>query len=118
MKIILYNDQRRSFLPLISKVDLLQLHLDIPIPEEGVFKNLHDVLGGSVKVVLELFFTNHVVGRGRGFCLTTPLDPGQKLLVLFLSFKGVEDVGLLAEEAIDGSRSTGVSEGVRHEFQQ
>lgn len=107
----------RSSLPALSEIDLFQLHLGIPCLEERVLKNLHDVLSGPVEVVPKLFLGHHLI-RGLALAGGACLNPGQKLLVLFLGFKGIEDVGLLAEEAIDWGGSAAVPERVRHLLEQ
>ena len=69
--------------------------------EARILENLHDIFCGSV-VVGQHFILTHHLGQLWGVWLGVGgLHVGQDLLILFLSFAGVESIGLLAEESVD-----------------
>lgn len=76
--------------------------------ENGVVEHLHDFLSGAVVVAQQFLFRGWAVAGcvGLGFCFFG--QPAQEFLVLLLGLKGVEDVGLFAEETVD-QRSFGLS---------
>lgn len=63
--------------------------------EEGVVEDVHDGERGPVGVGEELVVGGHGVGGGVSLRGCFGVQPLQKFQVLLVSFKGIEDVGLL-----------------------
>lgn len=99
-----------------SKVHFFQLHRSALDLEDRVFKHVHDVLCGTVEVVLKLFLANHAIGNRGRLVFRVLLQPSQKLLVFFLSLEGIEDICLLAKKTIDWGIRVRVAWSVTHVF--
>lgn len=91
-----------------SEIHLLELHGGCARVENGVVEHLHDFLSRTVVVAQQFLLGGRTVAGCVGIGLCFSGQPAQEFLVLLLCFKGVEDVGLFAEEAVD-QRSFGPS---------
>lgn len=86
---------------LLSEVDLLHFHHRIFVMKYWVLENSHDIRSRLLRVKLNLLIAKHFAAIGRSWLLCLAFQPLDELKVLLLGLECVEDVGLLAEKAVD-----------------
>lgn len=84
-----------------SEVDLLHFHHRIFVMKYRILENFHDIRSRLLRVQLNLLIGEHFAAIRRSWLLCLTFKPFNELQVLLLGLECVEDVGLLAEKAID-----------------
>lgn len=83
-----------------SEIYFLELDRDVVPTEARLLEDLHEFLSCLLLIGLEFCLIKHGGFSVQGNFLLTCLHPLKKELVLFVGFEGIEDLGLLIEEAI------------------